>query len=175
PSVPAVNYRITDDELGHGGAKTKFKWNMEAIRLLNKLEQEQRQATADEQAILARYVGWGGIPQAFDEANTQWAAEYAELKNVLEPEEYASARASTLNAHYTSVTVIKAMYDCLESMGFRSGNILEPSCGIGNFFGLVPGSIRGSRLFGVELDSITDRIARQLYPQASIAVSGYEQ
>lgn len=175
PSVPAVNYRITDDELGHGGAKTKFKWNMEAIRLLNKLEQEQRQATAEEQAVLARYVGWGGIPQAFDEANTQWAAEYAELKNVLEPEEYASARASTLNAHYTSASVIKAMYDCLESMGFRSGNILEPSCGIGNFFGLVPESFQGSRLFGVELDSITGRIARQLYPQASIAVSGYEQ
>ncbi|MCC0565577.1 DEAD/DEAH box helicase family protein [Brevibacillus borstelensis] len=175
PSIPAVNYRITDDELGHGGAKTKFKWNMEAIWLLNKLEQEQRQATADEQAVLARYVGWGGIPQAFDEANTQWAAEYAELKNVLEPDEYASARASTLNAHYTSVTVIKAMYDCLESMGFRSGNILEPSCGIGNFFGLVPESFQGSRLFGVELDSITGRIARQLYPQALIAVSGYEQ
>ncbi|MFC0213321.1 helicase-related protein [Paenibacillus chartarius] len=175
PSVPAVNYRITDDELGHGGAKTKFKWNMEAIRLLNKLEQEQRQATADEQAVLARYVGWGGLPQAFDEANTQWAAEYAELKDVLEPDEYASARASTLNAHYTSVTVIKAMYECLESMGFRSGNILEPSCGIGNFFGLVPESFQGSRLFGVELDSITGRIAKQLYPQASIAVSGYEQ
>lgn len=175
PSVPAVNYRITNDELGHGGAKTKFKWNMEAIRLLNKLEQEQRQATAEEQAVLARYVGWGGLPQAFDEANTQWAAEYAELKSVLEPEEYASARASTLNAHYTSVTVIKAMYECLESMGFRSGNILEPSCGIGNFFGLMPESFQGSRLFGVELDSITGRIAKQLYPQASIAVSGYEQ
>ncbi|UUZ83162.1 N-6 DNA methylase [Paenibacillus sp. P26] len=134
-----------------------------------------RQATADEQAVLARYVGWGGIPQAFDEANTQWATEYAELKNVLKPDEYASARASTLNAHYTSVTVIKAMYDCLETMGFRSGNILEPSCGIGNFFGLVPESFQGSRLFGVELDSITGRIARRLYPQASITVSGYEQ
>ncbi|WP_449288670.1 hypothetical protein [Marinicrinis lubricantis] len=175
PAAPAVNYRITDDELGHGGAKTKFKWNTEAIQLLYELEQEQRQATADEQAVLARYVGWGGIPQAFDEANTQWAAEYGELKNLLEPEEYASARASTLNAHYTSVTVIKAMYDCLESMGFRSGNILEPSCGIGHFFGLVPESFQGSRLFGVELDGITGRIAKQLYPQASIAVSGYEQ
>ncbi|MEB3103037.1 DEAD/DEAH box helicase family protein [Ferviditalea candida] len=175
PFAPAVNYRITDDELGHGGAKTKFKWNTEAIRLLNELEQEQRQATTDEQAVLARYVGWGGIPQAFDEANTQWAAEYAELKALLEPDEYASARASTLNAHYTSPTVIKAMYDCLETMGFCSGNILEPSCGIGNFFGLVPESFKDSRLFGVELDSITGRIAKQLYPQASIAVSGYEQ
>ncbi|WP_327195604.1 DEAD/DEAH box helicase family protein [Paenibacillus alginolyticus] len=175
PSVPAVNYRITDDELGHGGAKTKFKWNTEAIRLVNKLEQEQRQATADEQAVLARYVGWGGIPQAFDETNTQWAAEYGELQDLLEPDEYASARASTLNAHYTSPTVIKAMYDCLETMGFRSGNILEPSCGVGNFFGLVPESFQDSRLFGVELDSITGRIAKQLYPQASIAVSGFEQ
>ncbi len=175
PAAPAVNYRITDDELGHGGAKTKFKWNIEAIRLLNKLEKEQREATADEQAVLARYVGWGGLPQAFDEANKQWAAEYAELRELLEPEEYASARASTLNAHYTSVTVIKAMYECLESMGFRSGNILEPSCGIGHFFGLVPESFKDSRLFGVELDSITGRMAKQLYPQASIAVSGYEQ
>nr|WP_225312763.1 hypothetical protein [Aneurinibacillus sp. XH2] len=145
PATPAVNYRITDDELGHGGAKTKFKWNIEAIRLLNKLEKEQRQATAEEQAVLARYVGWGGLPQAFDEANTQWAAEYAELRELLEPEEYASARASTLNAHYTSPIVIKAMYDCLESMGFRSGNILEPSCGIGHFFGMVPESFQDSK------------------------------
>ncbi|OZQ91465.1 helicase [Paenibacillus sp. VTT E-133291] len=175
PSAPAVNYRIIDDELGHGGAKTKFKWNIEAIQLLNGLEQEQRQATADEQAVLARYVGWGGIPQAFDDANTGWAAEYAELQYLLAPEEYASARASTLNAHYTSPTVIKAMYDCLENMGFRNGNVLEPSCGIGHFFGLVPESLKDSRLFGVELDSVTGKIAKQLYPQASIAVSGFEQ
>lgn len=174
-AAPAVNYRITDNELGHGGAKTKFKGNVEAIRLLNALEQEQRQATADEQAVLARYVGWGGIPQVFDEANAQWAAEYAELRDLLEPDEYASARASTLNAHYTSVTVIKAMYECLERMGFRSGNILEPSCGIGNFFGLVPESFQDARLFGVELDSITGRIAKQLYPQAKVAISGYEE
>ncbi|WP_425517516.1 N-6 DNA methylase [Paenibacillus agaridevorans] len=174
-SVSANNYRIMDNELGHGGAKTKYKWNVEAIRLLNELEQEQRQATADEQSILARYVGWGGIPQAFDDGNPQWEKEYAELRDLLDPEEYASARASTLNAHYTSPTVIKAMYECLERMGFRSGNILEPSCGIGHFFGLVPDSFKDSQLFGVELDSITGRIAKQLYPQASVAVSGFEQ
>ncbi len=173
--APASNYHITDNELGHGGTKTKYKWNVEAIRLLGQLEQENRQATAGEQGVLARYVGWGGIPQAFDDANPQWGMEYAELRDLLDPEEYASARASTLNAHYTSPTVIKAMYECLEGMGFRSGNILEPSCGIGNFFGLVPESFQDSRLFGVELDGITGRIAKQLYPQASIVVSGYEQ
>ncbi|ETT54671.1 putative helicase [Paenibacillus sp. FSL H8-237] len=173
--TPINNYRITNDELGHGGAKTKFRWNVEAIRLLGQLEKENRQATADEQAILARYVGWGGLPQAFDEANTQWGTEYAELRELLDEEAYTSARASTLNAHYTSPTVIKAMYECLEKVGFRNGNLLEPSCGIGNFFGLVPESFQDSRLFGVELDSITGRIARQLYPQASIAVSGYER
>ncbi len=174
-SAPASNYRITDNELGHGGAKTKYKRNVEAIRLLGQLEKDNRQATADEQTVLARYVGWGGIPQAFDDANPQWGAEHAELRELLDPEEYASARASTLNAHYTSPTVIKAMYECLEGMGFRSGNVLEPSCGIGNFFGLVPDSFADVRLFGVELDSITGRIALQLYPQASISVSGYEQ
>ncbi|AIQ62526.1 helicase [Paenibacillus stellifer] len=174
-STPTSNYRITDNELGHGGAKTKYKWNVEAIRLLRQLEKDNRQAAADEQAVLARYVGWGGIPQAFDDGNPQWGAEYAELRDLLDSEEYASARASTLNAHYTSPTVIKAMYECLERMGFRSGNILEPSCGIGNFFGLMPESFQDARLFGVELDSITGRIARQLYPQVSIAVSGYEQ
>lgn len=173
-AAPAVNYRITDSELGHGGAKTKFKWNVEAIRLLIALEQEQRQATADEQAVLARYVGWGGIPQVFDDANAQWAAEYAELRDLLGPDDYASARASTLNAHYTSVTVIKAMYECLEQMGYRSGNMLEPSCGIGHFFGLVPESFQDSRLYGVELDRITGRIAQQLYPQAKVAINGYE-
>jgi N12 class adenine-specific DNA methylase/adenine-specific DNA methylase len=173
--APANNYRIMDNELGHGGAKTKYKWNVEAIRLLQQLEKENRQAAADEQAVVARYVGWGGIPQAFDDGNPQWGTEYAELQALLDPEEYASVRASTLNAHYTSPTVIKAMYECLERMGFRNGNILEPSCGIGHFFGLVPESFQDARLFGVELDSITGRIARQLYPQASIAVSGYEQ
>ncbi|WP_255678601.1 helicase-related protein [Cohnella silvisoli] len=174
-STPTNNYRITNDELGHGGAKTKYKWNVEAIRLLGQLEKENRQATADEQAVLARYVGWGGLPQAFDEANTQWGTEYAELRDLLDSEAYASARATTLNAHYTSPTVIKAMYECLEKIGFRSGNLLEPSCGIGNFFGLVPESFQDARLFGVELDSTTGRIARQLYPKASITVSGYEQ
>ncbi|MUG86945.1 helicase [Paenibacillus timonensis] len=174
-STPVSNYRIMDNELGHGGAKTKYKWNVEAIRLLGQLEKDNRQAAADEQAVLARYVGWGGIPQAFDDGNPQWGTEYAELRDLLDPEEYASARASTLNAHYTSPTVIKAMYECLERMGFRSGNILEPSCGIGNFFGLLPESFQDARLFGVELDSITGRIARQVYPQVSIAVSGYEQ
>lgn len=173
PLPPAANYRITDDRLGHGGAKTKYKWNLEAIRLLQQLDGEHRQATADEQAVLARYVGWGGIPQAFDEANPQWTGEYAELLGLLDAEEYASARASTLNAHYTSPTVIRAMYECLEKMGFRSGNVLEPSCGIGNFFGLTPEAFQ-AKLFGVELDSITGRIARQLYPQASIVISGYE-
>lgn len=175
PQTPAVNYRITDDQLGHGGAKVKYGFNVAAIRLLKQLEQEERQATADEQVVLARYVGWGGIPQAFDEANTQWTAEYAELQSLLEPDEYASARASTLNAHYTSPVVIKAIYGCLERMGFCNGNILEPSCGIGNFFGLVPESFQDSQLFGVELDSITGRIAKQLYPQATIAISGYEE
>ncbi len=174
-STPVSNYRIMDNELGHGGAKTKYKWNVEAIRLLGQLEKDNRQADADEQAVLARYVGWGGIPQAFDDGNSQWETEYAELRDLLDSEEYASARASTLNAHYTSPTVIKAMYECLERMGFRSGNILEPSCGIGNFFGLLPESFQDARLFGVELDSITGRIARQLYPQVSIAVSGYER
>ncbi|MGE7224160.1 N-6 DNA methylase [Paenibacillus glucanolyticus] len=174
-STTASNYRITNNDLGHGGAKTKYKWNVEAIRLLGQLEKDNRQATVDEQTVLARYVGWGGIPQAFDEGNPQWGTEYAELRDLLDPEEYESARASTLNAHYTSPIVIKAMYECLERMGFRSGNILEPSCGIGNFFGLLPESFQDARLFGVELDSITGRIARQLYPQVSIAVSGYEQ
>lgn len=174
--TPATNYRITDDELGRGSAKTKFGFNVAAIRLLKQLEQqEDRPATADEQAVLARYVGWGGVPQAFDENNTHWNAEYDELKALLEPEEYESARASTLNAHYTSPTVIKAIYTCLEHMGFRSGNILEPSCGTGHFFGLLPESFQDSRLFGVELDGITGRIAKRLYPQASIAVSGYEE
>lgn len=175
PRQSASNYRIVDIALGHGGAKTKFRRNLEAIRLLRRLEGEDRQASAEEQAVLAHYVGWGGIPQAFDDANDQWAVEYAELYELLTPDEFASARASTLNAHYTSPIVIQAMYECLEQMGFRRGNILEPSCGIGHFFGLVPESIQDSRLFGVELDSLTGRIAKQLYPQVSIAISGYER
>ncbi|MBA1335615.1 MAG: Superfamily II DNA and RNA helicase [Firmicutes bacterium] len=175
PHQPRINYRITDDMLGHGGAKTKYSWNVAAIRLLNRLEAENRLATPEEQEILSRYVGWGGLPQAFDENNSQWAKEYAELKELLTDEEYASARASTLNAHYTSPTVIKAMYACLENMGFKTGNILEPACGIGNFFGLVPDSMKNSKLYGVELDSITGRVAKQLYQQANIAVQGFEE
>ncbi|WP_343222606.1 helicase-related protein [Paenibacillus agaridevorans] len=175
PRHPPSNYRIVDVSLGHGGAKTKFRRNVEAIQLLQQLEEENRQASAEEQAALAHYVGWGGIPQAFDDANSHWSAEYAELLALLTPEEFASARASTLNAHYTSPIVIQAMYECLEQMGFRRGNVLEPSCGIGHFFGLVPESFQDSRLFGVELDSLTGRIAKQLYPQASIAISGYER
>jgi N12 class adenine-specific DNA methylase len=172
---PRINYRITDDMLGHGGAKTKYSWNVAAIRLLNRLEEENRLATPEEQEVLSRYVGWGGLPQAFDENNSQWAKEYAELKELLTDEEYTSARASTLNAHYTFPTVIKAMYACLENMGFKTGNILEPACGIGNFFGLIPDSMKNSKLYGVELDSITGRIARQLYQQANIAVQGFEE
>ena len=175
PHQPRINYRITDDNLGAGGQKTKYGWNVAAIRLLNQLEAENRLATPEEQEILSRYVGWGGLPQAFDENNSQWAKEYAELKELLTDEEYASARASTLNAHYTSPTVIKAMYACLENMGFKTGNILEPACGIGNFFGLIPDSMKNSKLYGVELDSITGRIARQLYQQANIAVQGFEE
>jgi len=175
PHQPRINYRITDDNLGAGGQKTKYGWNVAAIRLLNRLEEENRLATPEEQEILSRYVGWGGLPQAFDENNSQWAKEYAELKELLTDEEYASARASTLNAHYTSPTVIKAMYSCLENMGFKTGNILEPACGIGNFFGLVPDSMKNSKLYGVELDSITGRIAKQLYQQANIAVQGFEE
>lgn len=174
-SPPASNFRIQDHELGHGSTKVKFARNVAAIQLLKQLEQEERLAKAEEQEILAQYVGWGGLSQAFDDSNPQWSNEYAQLKELLEPEEYESARASTLNAHYTSPTVIQAMYNCLERMGFRSGNILEPACGTGNFFGLVPVSFQDSRLFGVELDSITGRLAKQLYPGASITVSGFEQ
>jgi N12 class adenine-specific DNA methylase/adenine-specific DNA methylase len=173
---PAVsNFRIQDHELGHGSTKVKFARNIVAIRLLKQVEGEARQASAEEQKILAQYVGWGGLSQAFDEENAQWGDEYIQLKELLEPEEYELARASTLNAHYTSPTVIQAMYKCLERMGFRSGNILEPACGTGNFFGLVPESFQASRLFGVELDSLTGRLAKQLYPDASITVSGFEE
>jgi N12 class adenine-specific DNA methylase len=169
-----INYRITDDNLGHGGQKTKFGWNIAAIRLLKQLEAENRLATPGEQEVLCRYVGWGGLPQAFDAENTSWAKEYAELKELLDSEEYQLARGSTLNAHYTSPTVIKAIYTCLENMGFRSGNVLEPACGIGNFFGLVPDSMKDCKLYGVELDSVTGRIAKQLYQNVSIAMRGYE-
>ncbi len=171
---PAQNFRITDDDLGVGGAKTRYGWNVAAIRTLRALEAEDRSATLQEQETLSRYVGWGGIPQAFDAQNEDWRREYAELKELLSETEYASARASTLNAHYTSPAVIRAIYDAVEQMGFRTGNILEPAMGVGNFFGLLPESMAGSRLYGVELDSLTGRIARQLYPEADITVAGFE-
>ncbi len=172
--LPRRDFRITDDNLGHGGQKAKYAANVAAIRLLKQLEVENRFATAGEQDILSRYVGWGGLPQAFDDGNPQWTREYAELKGLLGSEEYELARGSTLNAHYTSPTVIKAIYTCLENMGFKTGNVLEPACGIGNFFGLVPETMNGCKLYGVELDSITGRIAKQLYQTANIAVQGYE-
>ena len=170
----AQNFRITDDDLGVGGAKTRYGWNVAAIRTLRALEAEDRSATLQQQETLSRYVGWGGIPQAFDAQNEDWRREYAELKALLSETEYASARASTLNAHYTSPTVIRAIYDAVEQMGFRTGNILEPAMGVGNFFGLLPESMAGSRLYGVELDSLTGRISRQLYPEADITVAGFE-
>lgn len=169
-----MNFRITDDDLGAGGAKTKFKANIEAIRLLQTLDAEQRQATAEEQEVLSRYVGWGGIPQAFDEKNADWSKEYAELKSLLPADEYSEARASTLNAFYTSPTVIKAMYEALSNMGLSKGNVLEPSCGVGNFMGLVPESMENIKMYGVELDSVSGRIAQQLYQKNKIAVQGFE-
>ena len=174
PNQKPINFRITDDDLGAGGAKTKFKANIEAIRLLQTLDAEQRQATAEEQEVLSRYVGWGGIPQAFDEKNADWAKEYAELKSLLPADEYSEARASTLNAFYTSPTVIKAMYDSLSNMGLSKGNVLEPSCGVGNFMGLVPESMENIKMYGVELDSVSGRIAQQLYQKNKIAVQGFE-
>ena len=173
-AVPAGNFRITDDRLGEGGAKQKYARNIEAIRTLFKLEQEHRGATAEEQQVLSQYVGWGGLADAFDPSKDSWAKEYAELKGLLSEDEYAAARSSTLNAHYTSPTVIRGIYDAVERMGFRSGNILEPSMGVGNFFGMLPDSMADSRLYGVELDSITGRIAKKLYPQADITVAGFE-
>jgi len=170
----AENFRITDDELGVGGAKAKFRANMAAINLLKELEFEGLQASPEQQEILSRYVGWGGLADAFDENKPNWADEFAELYATLSPEEYAAARASTLNAHYTSPTVIRAIYDAVENMGFQTGNILEPSMGVGNFFGMLPESMKSSRLYGVELDSITGRIAKQLYPKADITVAGFE-
>ena len=171
---PAGNFHITDDHLGEGGAKQKYARNIEAIRTLFKLEQEHRGATAEEQQVLSQYVGWGGLADAFDPNKENWSAEYTQLKELLSEDEYAAARSSTLNAHYTSPTVIRSIYDAVVRMGFHSGNILEPSMGVGNFFGMLPDSMADSRLYGVELDSITGRIAKKLYPQADITVAGFE-
>ena len=169
------NFRIQDNDLGAGGPKAKYKANMEAIHLLQTLEKEERLATPEEQEILSRYVGWGGIPQAFEESNSSWANEYLELKNTLSPEEYSAARASTLNAFYTSPTVIRSMYEALENMGLKQGNILEPSCGVGNFMGLIPESMGKANMYGVELDPVSGRIAKQLYQKNKIAIQGFEE
>ena len=174
PAPPARNFRIIDEHLGEGGPKQKFARNIEAIRTLQAIEAEGRSATPEEQTVLSQYVGWGGLADAFDPDKDSWAKEYKELKGLLSEDEYAAARASTLNAHYTSPTVIRAIYDTVEQMGLITGNILEPSMGVGNFFGMLPESMQGSRLYGVELDSITGRIARQLYPEANITVAGFE-
>ena len=173
--VSGENFHITDNHLGEGGQKTKYANNISAIRTLKSIEAENRHATKEEQEILSRYVGWGGIPQAFDENNSNWTDEYRELKSLLTDDEYEMARASTLNAHFTSPIVIRAMYEAVAQMGFQTGNVLEPSCGVGNFFGLLPEEMQGSRLYGVELDSITGRIARELYPKADITISGFEK
>ena len=169
------DYRITNDDLGHGGPKAKFRMNMDAINTLQQIEFEKRLATPEEQEVLSKYVGWGSLPQAFEENNSSWADEYLELNAALSPDEYQSARASVLNAHYTSPTVIKAIYSAIESMGFRTGNILEPACGVGNFFGLLPESMAKSKLYGVELDSLTGRMAKQLYQNANISIQGFEE
>ena len=169
------NFRIQDNDLGAGGPKAKYKTNMEAIHLLQTLEKEERLATPEEQEILSRYVGWGGIPQAFEESNSSWANEYLELKNTLSSEEYSAARASTLNAFYTSPTVIRSMYEALENMGLKQGNILEPSCGVGNFMGMIPESMSKANMYGVELDPVSGRIAKQLYQKNKIAVQGFEE
>ena len=175
PQQPAPeNFRIMDDSLGTGGPKEKFWRNIKAIATLKQIEQENRHATLEEQHLLSQYVGWGGLADAFDQDKPAWAAEYSELKELLTPEEYAAARGSTLNAHYTSPTVIKAIYEAVGRMGFETGNILEPSCGVGNFFGMLPESMAGSKLYGVELDPISGRIAKQLYPKADITVVGFE-
>ena len=170
----AENFHITDDHLGEGGPKAKFQANIEAIKLLKYLEETTGQATPEQQQVLSRYVGWGGLADAFDPDKESWSKEYAQLKELLTPEEYAAARGSTLNAHYTSPTVIRAIYEAVGRMGFETGNILEPSCGVGNFFGMLPEEMRNSRLYGVELDSISGRIAQQLYPKADITVAGFE-
>ena len=174
PTPDAENFRITDNDLGVGGAKAKFRMNMDAITLLKELERDQRGATVPEQEVLSRYVGWGGLPDAFDASKQAWTEEYKELLAALSPVEYEAARASTLNAHYTSPAVIRAIYEAVGNMGFTTGNILEPSCGVGNFFGMLPESMSSSRLYGVELDSVTGRIAQQLYPKANITVAGFE-
>ena len=171
----AQNFRITDDHLGEGGAKTKYAFNIAAIQTLKQIEAEGRQATPQEQETLSKYVGWGGLPQAFDAENASWQKEYQQLKSLLTDEEYAAARGSTLNAHYTSPVVIRAMYEALASMGFQDGNVLEPACGVGNFFGMLPEAMQSSKLYGVELDSITGRMARQLYPDARIEITGFEK
>ncbi|MDU3305744.1 MAG: DEAD/DEAH box helicase family protein [Lachnospiraceae bacterium] len=173
--VPAGNFHITDDELGQGTPKEKFRANIMAIQLLKKCEDENRNATSEEQKILSRYVGWGGLADAFDETKAAWETEYLELKTVLTPEEYAAARASTLNAHYTQPIVIESMYQVLENLGFTKGNILEPSMGVGNFFGMIPENLNQSKLYGVELDSISGRIAKLLYPDANIQIKGFEK
>ena len=173
--IEPYNFRIQDNDLGAGGPKAKYKANMEAIHLLQTLEKEERLAAPEEQEILSRYVGWGGIPQAFEESNSSWADEYLELKNTLSPEEYRAARASTLNAFYTSPTVIRSMYEVLENMGLKQGNILEPSCGVGNFMGLIPESMGKANMYGVELDPVSGRIAKQLYQKNKIAVQGFEE
>ncbi len=174
PDIPAINFHITNDHLGEGGAKAKFRANMDAIRVLKELEFDGRNATPEEQEILSQYVGWGGLADAFDENKASWAEEFRELYTALSPEEYAAARASTLNAHYTSPTVIRAIYDAVGQMGFETGDILEPAMGIGNFFGMLPDAMRNSNLYGVELDSISGRIAQKLYPNAEIKVAGFE-
>ena len=174
PKVELHNFQITDDHLGEGGAKAKFRMNMDAINLLKELEFDGRQATPEEQVTLSKYVGWGGLADAFDESKDNWKNEFAELYTALSPEEYAAARSSTLNAHYTSPTVIKAIYDAVGNMGFETGNILEPSMGVGNFFGCLPEAMQNSKLYGIELDSITGRIAKQLYPKADITIAGFE-
>ena len=171
----AQNFRITDEHLGEGGAKTKYAFNIAAIQTLKQIEAEGRQATPQEQETLSKYVGWGGLPQAFDAENASWQKEYQQLKSLLTDEEYAAARGSTLNAHYTSPVVIRAMYEALDSMGFQDGNVLEPACGVGNFFGMLPEEMQSSKLYGVELDSITGRMARQLYPDARIEITGFEK
>ena len=171
----AQNFHITDDHLGEGGAKTKYAFNIAAIQTLKQIEAEGRQATPQEQETLSKYVGWGGLPQAFDAENASWQKEYQQLKSLLTDEEYAAARGSTLNAHYTSPVVIRAMYEALDSMGFQDGNVLEPACGVGNFFGMLPEAMQSSKLYGVELDSITGRMARQLYPDARIEITGFEK
>lgn len=172
---PKVNYRITDEHLGAGTPKERYKNNIAAIKLLFSLEKEKRNATAEEQEVLAKYVGWGGLADVFDNSKPNWSNEYHELKNLLSDEEYTNARESTLTAFYTPPVVIESIYQALENLGFRYGNILEPACGTGNFMGLLPETLKDSKLYGVELDSITGRIAKHLYPNASITVEGYEK